>query len=138
MWTPDVYEGSPTSITNFFAVVPKIAGFAVLIRFMQVPFSNIILEWQTILVFYFIGIYDSWGSSCNRQNNIKRLIAYSSIGHIGYALAGVATGSISGYNSSIVYLFIYVVMSIGLFSCVFLMKKDGVYTEKIQDLSGNF
>ena len=136
MWTPDVYEGSPTSITNFFAVVPKIAGFAVLIRFMQVPFSNIILEWQTILVFISLASMILGAVAAIGQNNIKRLIAYSSIGHIGYALAGVATGSISGYNSSIVYLFIYVVMSIGLFSCVFLMKKDGVYTEKIQDLSG--
>ena len=136
MWTPDVYEGSPTSITNFFAVVPKIAGFAVLIRFMQVPFSNIILEWQTILVFISLASMILGAVAAIGQNNIKRLIAYSSIGHIGYALAGVATGSINGYNSSIVYLFIYVVMSIGLFSCVFLMKKDGVYTEKIQDLSG--
>ena len=135
MWTPDVYEGSPTSITNFFAVVPKIAGFAVLIRFMQVPFSNIILEWQTILVFISLASMILGAVAAIGQNNIKRLIAYSSIGHIGYALAGVATGSISGYNSSIVYLFIYVVMSIGLFSCVFLMKRWCLH-RKIQDLSG--
>jgi NADH-quinone oxidoreductase subunit N len=136
MWTPDVYEGSPTSITNFFAVAPKIAGLAVLIRFMQIPFSNILSEWQIILVFLSIASMILGAIAAIGQTNIKRLIAYSSIGHIGYALAGVATGTVSGYSSSIYYITIYAVMNIGIFGCLFLMKKDGKYTEKIIDLSG--
>jgi len=136
MWVPDVYEGSPTSVTSFFAVVPKIAGFAVLIRFLQTPFQNIIFEWQTILIFMSIGSMILGSVAAIGQTNIKRLMAYSSIGHIGYALAGVATGTISGYSSSILYLTIYVVMNIGAFACIFLMKKEGKYMEEITDLSG--
>jgi|TARA_B110000211_G_scaffold234846_1_gene306724 NADH-quinone oxidoreductase subunit N len=136
MWTPDVYEGSPTSVTNFFAVAPKIAGLAVLIRFMEHPFKNIISEWQTIIIFISIASMILGAVAAIGQTNIKRLVAYSSIGHIGYALAGVATGSISGYSSSIVYITIYAVMNIGMFGCIFLMKKEGKYTESIDDLSG--
>ena len=136
MWTPDVYEGSPTSITNFFSAAPKVAGLAVLIRFMQTPFENILVEWQTIIIFISIASMILGAVAAIGQNNIKRLMAYSSIGHIGYALAGVATGTDSGYMSSIVYITIYIVMSIGMFACIFLMKKNGKYTEKIYDLSG--
>ncbi len=136
MWTPDVYEGAPTSVTSFFAVVPKIAGLAVFIRFMQVPFSNILIEWQSIIIFISIASMILGAVAAIGQNNIKRLLAYSSIGHIGYALAGVATGGASGYSSSIFYITIYVIMNIGIFGCVFLMKKDGKYTEEINDLSG--
>ena len=136
MWTPDVYEGSPTSITNFFAVVPKIAGLAVLIRFMQTPFANILSEWQTIVIFISIASMILGAIAAIGQNNIKRLLAYSSIGHMGYALAGIATGNISGYSSSIIYICIYVVMNIGAFSCIYLMKKNGKYSENINDLSG--
>ena len=136
MWTPDVYEGSPTSVTSFFAVAPKIAGFAVLIRFMQTPFANIINEWQIIVVFISIASMILGAVAAIGQTNIKRLMAYSSIGHIGYALAGVATGTISGYGSSVIYLIIYVVMNIGAFGCIFLMRKDGKYTEQLKDLSG--
>jgi NADH-quinone oxidoreductase subunit N len=136
MWTPDVYEGSPTSVTSFFAVVPKIAGFAVLVRFMQTPFQNIILEWQTIMIFLSIASMILGAVAAIGQTNIKRLMAYSSIGHIGYALAGVATATKSGFSSSILYLSIYVIMNIGAFACIFLMKKNGKYTEDIKDLSG--
>ncbi len=136
MWTPDVYEGSPTSITSFFAVVPKVAGLAVLIRFMQIPFENILIEWQMIIVFISIASMILGAVAAIGQKNIKRLMAYSSIGHIGYALAGVATGTVSGYSSSIVYITIYIVMNIGAFGCILLMKKDGKYTEEINDLSG--
>ena len=136
MWTPDVYEGAPTSVTNFFAVAPKIAGLAVLIRFMEYPFKNIVSEWQTIIIFISIASMILGAVAAIGQTNIKRLVAYSSIGHIGYALAGVATGSISGYSSSIVYITIYAVMNIGMFGCIFLMKKDGKYSESIDDLSG--
>ena len=136
MWTPDVYEGSPTSITNYFAVVPKVAGLALLIKFMLIPFSNILLEWQTILIFISIASMILGAVAAIVQKNIKRLLAYSSIGHIGYALAGVATGEISGYESSIIYISIYVIMNIGAFSCLYLLKKDGQYKENISDLSG--
>ena len=136
MWTPDVYEGAPTSITSYFAVVPKVAGLAVLIKFMHIPFSNILLEWQTIIIFISLASMILGAVAAIGQTNIKRLLAYSSIGHIGYALAGVATGVISGYESAIVYIAIYVIMNIGAFSCLYLLKKDGEYREKISDLSG--
>ncbi len=136
MWTPDVYEGAPTSITSYFAVVPKVAGLALLIKFMFVPFSNILLEWQTIIIFISIASMILGAVAAMIQSNFKRLLAYSSIGHIGYALAGVATGAISGYQSAIVYISIYVIMNIGAFSCLYLLKKDGQYKENISDLSG--
>ena len=113
MWTPDVYEGSPTSVTNFFAVVPKIAGIAVIIRFMDVPFKMILSEWQLIVIFLSIASMILGAVAAIGQTNIKRLLAYSSIGHIGYILAGISTGEINGYSSSIIYLTIYVVMNIG-------------------------
>ena len=136
MWTPDVYEGAPTSITSYFAVVPKVAGLALLIKFMNVPFSNILLEWQTIIIFLSIASMILGAVAAMVQKNFKRLLAYSSIGHIGYALAGVATGAITGYQSAIVYISIYVVMNIGAFSCLYLLKKDSQYKENINDLSG--
>ena len=136
MWTPDVYEGAPTSITSYFAVVPKVAGLALLIKFMLIPFSNILLEWQTIIIFISIASMILGAVAAIVQKNIKRLLAYSSIGHIGYALAGVATGAISGYESAIVYISIYVIMNVGAFSCLYLLKKDGQYKENISDLSG--
>ena len=136
MWTPDVYEGAPTSITSYFAVVPKVAGLAVLIKFMYIPFSKILMEWQTIIIFISIASMILGAVAAIGQKNIKRLLAYSSIGHIGYALAGVATGVISGYESAIVYISIYVVMNLGAFSCLYLLKKDGEYKENISDLSG--
>ena len=136
MWTPDVYEGAPTSVTSYFAVVPKVAGLAVLIKFMLIPFSKILMEWQTIIIFISIASMILGGVAAIGQKNIKRLLAYSSIGHIGYALAGVATGVISGYESAVVYIAIYVVMNIGAFSCLYLLKKDGEYKENISDLSG--
>ena len=136
MWTPDVYEGAPTSITSYFAVVPKVAGLAVLIKFMFIPFSNILSEWQLIIIFISIASMILGAVAAIVQKNIKRLLAYSSIGHVGYALAGVATGVISGYENSIIYLSIYVVMNIGAFSCLYLLKKDGRYRENISDLSG--
>ncbi len=136
MWTPDVYEGAPTSITSYFAVVPKVAGLALLIKFMFIPFSNILIEWQTIIIFISIASMILGAVAAMTQKNFKRLLAYSSIGHIGYALAGVATGAISGYQSAIVYISIYVIMNIGAFSCLYLLKKDGQYRENISDLSG--
>ena len=136
MWTPDVYEGSPTSVTSFFSVVPKVAGLAVMIKFMHIPFANVLSEWQVIIIFISIGSMILGAVAAIGQKNIKRLLAYSSIGHIGYALAGIATGNISGYASSIVYISVYVIMNVGAFGCVFLMRREGKYKENISDLSG--
>ena len=136
MWTPDVYQGSPTSVTSFFAVVPKVAGLAILIRFVQIPFEQLVDQWKNILVFMALASMILGAIAAIGQTNIKRLIAYSSIGHIGYALAGVSTGTVSGYNSSIAYISIYVIMNLGIFGCIFLMKKDGKYCEDIKDLAG--
>ena len=136
MWTPDVYQGAPTSITNFFAVVPKTVGLAVIIRFMDLPFKNIIEEWQTIIIFISIASMILGSVAAIGQKNIKRLLAYSSISHMGYALAGVATGTASGYTSTIIYITIYIIMNMGTFACLYLMKTDGKYSEKIEDLCG--
>ena len=136
MWTPDVYQGAPTSITNFFAVVPKAVGLAVIIRFMDLPFKNILEEWQTIIIFISIASMILGSVAAIGQKNVKRLLAYSSISHMGYALAGVATGTESGYISTIIYITIYIVMNLGTFACLYLMKADEKYTEKIEDLSG--
>jgi len=136
MWTPDVYEGSPTSVTSFFALVPKIAALSVFIRFMYVPFVNVISQWQTIIVFLSIASMILGSVAAIGQNNIKRLMAYSSIGHMGYALAGLAPGTNAGIQSTIIYLTIYLVMNLGAFGCIFMMKRENAYYENINELSG--
>ena len=136
MWAPDVYEGSPTSVTLFFAIVPKIAALTVFIRFLYIPFINMIDQWQTIVIFLSIASMIFGAVAAIGQKNLKRLVAYSSIGHIGYALAGLAVGTNEGIQSSIVYISIYIVMNLGLFSCLFMMKRNDQYFEKIEDLSG--
>jgi len=136
MWTPDVYEGSPTSVTSFFALIPKIAALSVFIRFMYVPFANVISQWQIIVVFLSIASMMLGAFAAIGQNNIKRLMAYSSIGHMGYALAGLATGTFAGIQSTIIYLTIYLVMNLGAFGCIFMMKRENIFYENINDLSG--
>ena len=136
MWTPDVYEGSPTSVTSFFALVPKIAAISVFIRFMYVPFVNVISQWQTIIVFLSIASMILGAVAAIGQSNIKRLMAYSSIGHMGYALAGIAAGTNAGIQSTIIYLTIYLVMNLGAFGCIFMMKRENIFYENINDLSG--
>ena len=136
MWTPDVYQGSPSSVTSFFAVVPKVAGIAILIRFVQIPFEQLVDQWKNIMVFMALASMILGAVAAIGQTNLKRLIAYSSIGHVGYALAGISTGTATGYNSTIAYISIYVIMNLGVFGCIFLMKKDGKYCEDIKDLAG--
>ena len=136
MWTPDVYEGSPTSVTSFFALVPKIAAISVFIRFMYVPFVNVISQWQTIIIFLSIASMILGAVAAIGQSNIKRLMAYSSIGHMGYALAGIAVGTNAGIQSTIIYLTIYLVMNLGAFGCIFMMKRENIFYENINDLSG--
>ena len=136
MWAPDVYEGSPTTVTLFFTMVPKIAALTVFIRFLYVPFLNLIDQWQMIIVFLSIASMIFGAIAAIGQTNIKRLVAYSSIGHIGYTLAGLATGSNDGIQSSIMYISIYVVMNLALFSCLLMLKRNDQYYEDIDDLSG--
>jgi NADH-quinone oxidoreductase subunit N len=136
MWTPDVYEGAPTSVTSFFALVPKIAAITVFIRFMYVPFLNVIDQWQIIIVFISIASMILGATAAIGQKNIKRLMAYSSIGHMGYALAGLAPGTNAGIQSTIIYLIIYLVMNLGAFGCIFMMRRENTYCENINDLSG--
>jgi NADH-quinone oxidoreductase subunit N len=136
MWAPDVYEGSPTSVTLFFTMVPKIAALAVFIRFLYVPFLNLIDQWQMILIFLSIASMIFGAIAAIGQTNLKRLIAYSSIGHVGYTLAGLATGSNDGIQNSVIYITIYIVMNLGLFSCLLMMKRNNKYFENIEDLSG--
>ena len=134
MWTPDVYEGAPTSVTSFFALIPKIAAISVFIRFMYVPFVNVIDQWQSIIIFLSIASMVLGAVAAIGQNNIKRLMAYSSISHMGYALAGLATGTIEGVQSTIIYLTIYLVMNLGAFGCIFMMKRENIFVENISEM----
>ena len=136
MWAPDVYEGSPTTITLFFTIVPKIAALTVFIRFLYVPFLNLIDQWQMILIFLSIASMVFGAVAAIGQTNLKRLIAYSSISHVGYALAGLATGTNDGIQSSVIYITIYILMNLGFFSCLLMMRRNDKYYENIEDLSG--
>ena len=136
MWAPDVYQGSPTSVTLFFAVLPKIAALTVFIRFLYIPFINMIDQWQMIVVFLSIASMLFGAIAAIGQKNLKRLIAYSSIGHVGYALAGLSVGSNEGIQSAISYISIYLVMNLAFFSCLFMIRKSENYFENIEDLSG--
>ena len=136
MWAPDVYEGSPTTVTLFFTIVPKIAALTVFIRFLYVPFLNLIDQWQMIIIFLSIASMVFGAVAAIGQTNLKRLIAYSSIGHIGYTLAGLATISNEGIQSSIIYISIYVIMNLALFSCLLMLRRKDQYYENIDDLSG--
>jgi NADH-quinone oxidoreductase subunit N len=136
VWAPDVYEGSPTSISLFFAVVPKIAALTVFIRFLYVPFIGLFDQWQIIIIFLSLSSMIFGAIAAIGQKNLKRLIAYSSIGHMGYALAGLAVGTNSGIQSSIIYICIYVIMNLGIFSCLFMLKRDNKFFDNLEDLSG--
>ncbi|MEE8295550.1 MAG: NADH-quinone oxidoreductase subunit NuoN, partial [Sphingomonadales bacterium] len=136
MWTPDVYEGSPTPVTAFFAAAPKIAAMALLIRVTITTFPSLTGDWQIILTFLAIASMVLGAFAALVQTNIKRLMAYSSIGHIGFALVGLAAGTQQGVESVLVYMAIYATMTVGTFACILSMKKEGKYTEEIEDLAG--
>ena len=136
MWAPDVYQGSPTSVTIFFAILPKIAALTVFIRFLYVPFLDLIDQWQMIMIFLSIASMLFGAVAAIGQKNLKRLIAYSSIGHMGYALAGLSVGTNQGIQSSVIYLSIYLFMNLAFFSCLFMLRKNDNYYENIEDLSG--
>jgi NADH-quinone oxidoreductase subunit N len=136
MWTPDVYEGAPTPITAFFAAAPKVAGIAMFVRTTIVAFPGILSQWQQIVVFVAIASMALGAFAAIGQRNIKRLMAYSSIGHMGFALVGLAAGTTEGVQGVLVYMAIYITMTLGAFACILAMRRDGQMVENIADLSG--
>lgn len=136
MWTPDVYEGAPTPVTAFFAAAPKIAAMALLVRVVEQAFPHITAQWQQIIVFVAIASMALGAFAAIGQHNIKRLLAYSSIGHIGFALVGLAAGTAGGVEGVAIYMAIYLVTTLGTFGCVLAMRREGGYVEDIDDLAG--
>ena len=136
MWTPDVYEGAPTSVTAFFSLAPKVAAFAMFVRVLTGPFGDMIAQWQQIVVILSIASMLLSAFAAINQRNIKRLMAYSSIGHVGYALIGLAVGDASGIRGVLIYLAIYVFMNLGTFACILSMRRGGRMVEGIDDLAG--
>ncbi len=136
MWTPDVYEGSPTSVTAFFALAPKVAGMGAFIQILFIAFNGALQEWKSIIIFISVASMILGSVAAIGQTNIKRLMAYSSIGHMGYALAGIATGTIVGISATLTYVFIYVIMNIAAFSCILFFSRNKIYFEDIRDLGG--
>ena len=136
MWTPDVYEGAPTSITAFFAIVPKLAAIALIFRFCLEPFGKFYFEWTQVIFFLSIASMFLGAIAAIAQKNLKRLLAYSSIGHVGYVLIALVSASDQGLKSASIYMFIYLVMNIAVFSIILSLKKSDAYVEKISSLSG--
>ena len=136
MWTPDVYEGAPTPITAFFAAAPKIAGMAMFVRTTIVGFPGIVAEWQQIVVFVAIASMALGAFAAIGQRNIKRLMAYSSIGHMGFALVGLAAATSGGVEGVLIYMAIYLAMTLGTFAVILAMRRDGQMVEGIGDLAG--
>jgi NADH-quinone oxidoreductase subunit N len=136
MWTPDVYEGAPTPVTAFFAAAPKLAAMALTVRTLFAAFPSVTPEWQQIVTFLAIASMALGSFAAIGQSNIKRLMAYSSIGHMGYALVGLAAGTAEGVQGVIVYLAIYLAMTLGTFACILAMRRNGRMVEDIDQLSG--
>ena len=136
MWTPDVYEGAPTSVTAFFAIVPKVAAVALIFRFCLEPFKDFYSEWSQIIIFLSIASMFLGAIAAIAQKSIKRLLAYSSIGHVGYILIGLVAANSAGIKGVSIYMFIYVVMNIAVFSIILSLKYNNVFIEKISEFSG--
>ena len=136
MWTPDVYEGAPTPVTAFFAAAPKLAAMALLVRVVIEAFEPVTQDWQQVIVFVSILSMALGAFAAIGQRNIKRLMAYSSIGHMGYALVGLASGSHAGVQGVLVYLVIYLAMTLGAFACILAMRRRGESVEDIDSLAG--
>ncbi|RVU39302.1 NADH-quinone oxidoreductase subunit NuoN [Hwanghaeella grinnelliae] len=136
MWTPDVYEGAPTPVTAFFAVAPKIAAMALFLRTMLGPFGDLVADWGQIIWLVSVASMLLGAFAAIAQSNIKRLMAYSSIGHIGYALMGLAAGNEEGLKGVLIYLAIYLIMNVGVFACILSMKVQNRMVENITDLAG--
>ena len=136
MWTPDVYEGAPTSITAFFAIVPKLAAIALIFRFCLEPFNNFYFEWTQVIFFLSLASMFLGAIAAIAQKSLKRLLAYSSIGHVGYVLIALVAASDQGIRSASIYMFIYLIMNISVFAILLSLKKSDKYVEKINELSG--
>ncbi len=136
MWTPDVYEGAPTPVTAFFAAAPKVAAVALFIRVAIEAFPSIVPQWQQIIIFISIASMVLGAFAAIGQRNIKRLMAYSSIGHVGYALVGLAAGTPAGVQGVLIYMAIYVAMTLGTFACILAMRRAGGMVEEIDELAG--
>ena len=136
MWTPDVYEGAPTPVTAFFSIAPKVAAMALFTRVMFGPFAGAVDDWQQIIIVIAIASMILGALAAINQTNIKRLMAYSSIGHMGYALVGLAAGNEAGVQGVLVYLAIYLFMNVGAFACILCMRREGRMVENINDLAG--
>ncbi len=136
MWTPDVYEGAPTPVTAFMSTAPKVAGIALLLRVMMTPFGHLAAEWQQVIVLVSVLSMALGAFAAISQHNIKRLMAYSSIGHVGYALIGLAAGSAVGLRGVLIYMLTYVFMNAGTFGCILAMRRRGHLVEEISDLAG--
>jgi NADH-quinone oxidoreductase subunit N len=136
MWTPDVYEGAPTPVTAFFAAAPKVAGMAIFVRAAVTAFPGIVHDWQQIVTFVSIASMALGAFAAIGQRNIKRLMAYSSIGHMGFALVGLAAGTSAGVQGVLIYMAIYVAMTLGSFAVILSMRRGGVFVENISDLAG--
>lgn len=136
MWSPDVYQGSPTIITVLFASAPKVAGFAILSRLLLDPFAELYVQWQHILMFMAIASMIVGSLGAIMQVNFKRLLAYSSIGHVGFALCGLLTAEHEGLQGVLIYLAIYISMTIGSFGILMLLRKDGKQIENLEDFAG--
>jgi NADH-quinone oxidoreductase subunit N len=136
MWTPDVYEGAPTAVTAFFATAPKVAAMALFVRVLMGPFGGLVEQWQQIVIFISLASMILGALAAISQTNIKRLMAYSSIGHVGYALVGLAAGTEEGVRGVAVYLAIYIFMNVGTFACILCMRQKDRMVEGIEDLKG--
>ncbi|MBI1392211.1 MAG: NADH-quinone oxidoreductase subunit NuoN [Alphaproteobacteria bacterium] len=136
MWTPDVYEGAPTPVTAFFAAAPKVAAMALFARALVGAFPEAVADWRPVIAMIAVASMAVGSVSAIVQTNIKRLLAYSSIGHMGFALVGLAAGTEDGVAGVLIYMSIYVVMTVGSFACVLMMRRQGGRTENISDLSG--
>ncbi len=136
MWTPDVYEGAPTAVTAFFANAPKIAAMALTVRVMIGPFGDLFAQWQQIIIFVSLASMLLAAFAAINQTNIKRLMAYSSIGHMGYMLIGLAAGTEAGIRGIAIYLAIYLAMNVGTFACILCMRRRDGMVEGIEDLKG--
>jgi NADH-quinone oxidoreductase subunit N len=136
MWTPDVYEGAPTPVSGLIAAVPKLAAMGLLIRVLVDPFGPWVGQWQQIIVFVSIASMLLGAFAAIAQTNIKRLMAYSGIANLGYALVGLAAGTQDGVNGVLVFMAIYMVMTLGTFACILAMRRSGEYVEEISQLAG--
>jgi NADH-quinone oxidoreductase subunit N len=136
MWTPDVYEGAPTPVTTLFAVAPKIAAMSLLVSVLMGPFKPLFMQWQQIIVVASVLSMALGAFAALRQQNIKRLMAYSSIGNVGYVLLGLASGSEKGIQAVVFYLAIYLVMTLGVFATILMMKRRNIMVEEVADLAG--